>query len=91
MSEVQGHGINPCKSFRLLPPNPRLIIELVEVGPFSSLRVVSVTGAVLTPPMFEYTFNAFGRKVYLISTSGGTDIFCSCESEAHLYVSSYIT
>ncbi|KAK1227680.1 hypothetical protein PQX77_009305 [Marasmius sp. AFHP31] len=57
-------------------------INPLEVGPFTSLRVVSVTGAVLTPPMFEFTFNAFGRKVYLISTSGGTDIFCSLVSGA---------
>ncbi|KAL0578860.1 hypothetical protein V5O48_003140 [Marasmius crinis-equi] len=57
-------------------------INPLEVAPFSSLRVVSVTGAVLTPPMFEFTFNAFGGNIYLISTSGGTDIFCSLVSGA---------
>ncbi|KAG7091380.1 hypothetical protein E1B28_010418 [Marasmius oreades] len=69
--------------------SPRFMSEIqgrgvnpLEVGPFTSLRVVSVTGAVLTAPMFEFTFNAFGGRVYLLSTSGGTDIFCSLVSGA---------
>uniref|UniRef100_A0A0W0FRK0 Acetoacetyl-synthetase n=1 Tax=Moniliophthora roreri TaxID=221103 RepID=A0A0W0FRK0_MONRR len=69
--------------------SPRFMAEVqgqginpLEVAPFTSLRTVSVTGAVLTPPMFEFTFNAFGRKIFLISTSGGTDIFCSLVSGA---------
>ncbi|KAF9262612.1 acetyl-CoA synthetase-like protein [Marasmius fiardii PR-910] len=69
--------------------SPRFMLEVqgrginpLEVGTFTSLRVVNVTGAVVTPPMFEFTFNAFGRRIYLISPSGGTDIFCSLVSGA---------
>ncbi|KIM45283.1 hypothetical protein M413DRAFT_441964 [Hebeloma cylindrosporum] len=50
--------------------NPR------DIASFESLRALKVTGAIFTPPMFEWTQEAFGKQVQLISTSGGTDI-CS--------------
>jgi len=51
-------------------------INPLEVARFDSLRNLFVTGAVLTPPMFEWTQQAFGPDIHLISGSGGTDI-CS--------------
>ncbi|THH30313.1 hypothetical protein EUX98_g3891 [Antrodiella citrinella] len=50
-------------------------INPLEVARFESLRNMFVTGAVLTPPMFEWTQQVFG-SIHLISGSGGTDI-CS--------------
>lgn len=50
-----------------------------DIGAFESLRVLGCTGAVLTPPMFEWTQKEFGEHIHLISTSGGTDICGSCE------------
>lgn len=51
----------------------------MELGPFESLRGVFSTGAVLTPPMFEWTQKAFGERVHVISSSGGTDICGACK------------
>ncbi|KAG7098350.1 hypothetical protein E1B28_000309 [Marasmius oreades] len=51
-------------------------IEPLSLGTFESLRVLGVTGAVLTPPLFEWAFRAFGSRVHLLSMSGGTDICC---------------
>ncbi|KJA27864.1 hypothetical protein HYPSUDRAFT_35033 [Hypholoma sublateritium FD-334 SS-4] len=63
--------------------SPRFLTEVqgrgispLEIGPFESLRSILVTGAIFTPPMFEWTQRAFGKHIHLLSTSGGTDI-CS--------------
>ncbi|KAF9478796.1 acetoacetyl-CoA synthetase [Pholiota conissans] len=61
--------------------SPRFLTEVqgrginpFEVGTFEALRAMMVTGAILTPPMFEWTQQAFGKHVHIASTSGGTDI-----------------
>lgn len=46
----------------------------MDVAPFPSLRVVFVTGAVLTAPVFRWIYRAFPPYIQLISASGGTDI-----------------
>ncbi|KAG6900780.1 hypothetical protein C0993_002204 [Termitomyces sp. T159_Od127] len=64
-----------------LGTSPRFLAEVagkgikpLDIGSFEALRVMSVTGAVLTPPLFEWTQKAFGEnRIHLISTSGGTD------------------
>ncbi|KAF8160731.1 acetoacetyl-CoA synthetase [Crassisporium funariophilum] len=63
--------------------SPRFLAEVqghninpLTIGNFESLRTMTITGAVVTAPMFEWTQSAFGRNVQLVSTSGGTDI-CS--------------
>jgi len=45
-----------------------------DIAPFESLRGLFVTGAVLTPSMFEWTQQAFGKHIHLMSGCGGTDI-----------------
>ncbi|KAF5380266.1 hypothetical protein D9757_008210 [Collybiopsis confluens] len=64
--------------------SPRFLAEVqgrkltpLKLGSFEGLRALSVTGAVLTPPLFKWTFGAFGGKLHLISTSGGTDVCCA--------------
>lgn len=51
----------------------------MKLASFESLRILFCTGAVLTAPMFEWTQNAFGGRIHLISGSGGTDICTGCE------------
>jgi acetoacetyl-CoA synthetase len=65
----------------VLGTSPRFLAEVqgqginpLELAPFDSLRTVGSTGAVLTPPMFEWTQQAFGNRINLLSASGGTDI-----------------
>jgi len=83
LAEVQGSGLEPRTS--ILSHMRTHCLRCfgsgtpVKIASFGSIRVVSVTGAVLTPPMFEWTQKAFGGKIHLISTSGGTDICTSCE------------
>lgn len=67
----------------MLGTSPRFLSEVqgkgldpLSLGSFKALRVMLCTGAVLTPPMFDWTQKAFGGKLHLVSTSGGTDI-CS--------------
>ncbi|KAI0321066.1 acetoacetate-CoA ligase [Amylostereum chailletii] len=48
--------------------------DLKEIGSFDALRVIASTGAVLTPPMFEWAQRAFGADKLIASSSGGTDI-----------------
>ena len=65
-----------------VPSRDRLLTvakSVVDAGNFEDLRILMVTGAVLTPPMFEWTQKAFGGHVHLISSSGGTDVCTSCE------------
>ncbi|KAJ7594475.1 acetoacetyl-CoA synthetase [Mycena floridula] len=57
-------------------------IEPLQVASFKSLRLVMVTGAVLTPNLFSWAQKAFG-EIGLISASGGTDI-CSVGGAANL-------
>lgn len=47
-----------------------------DIGPFSALRVINSTGAVLTAPLWEWAQTAFGRDKCIVASSGGTDI-CS--------------
>ncbi|KAF7321942.1 AMP-binding domain-containing protein [Mycena kentingensis (nom. inval.)] len=61
--------------------SPRFLAEVqgqginpLELAPFVDLKTLSVTGAVLTAPMFEWAHKAFGGKAHLLSTSGGTDV-----------------
>ncbi|KAF6761242.1 acetoacetyl-CoA synthetase [Ephemerocybe angulata] len=68
----------------VLGTSPRFLAEVqgkgldpLKLGSFKSLRVLMCTGAVLTPPMFEWAQHAFGGAFHLISTSGGTDICAS--------------
>ncbi|KAH9935798.1 uncharacterized protein B0H18DRAFT_1207327 [Fomitopsis serialis] len=49
-------------------------IEPSKVASFAALRTISSTGSVLTPPMFEWTQQAFNPDIHLLSVSGGTDI-----------------
>ncbi|KAF5386148.1 hypothetical protein D9615_002594 [Tricholomella constricta] len=68
----------------VLGTSPRFLAEIqgrglkpLDIGRFEALRVIGSTGAVLTPPMFDWAQQAFGGdRIHLISTSGGTDI-CS--------------
>ncbi|KLO17840.1 acetoacetyl-CoA synthetase [Schizopora paradoxa] len=63
--------------------SPRFLTEVqgrgihpLDLAPFDCLRAVFSTGAVLTPPMFEFAQQAFGPNVHIASGSGGTDICC---------------
>ncbi|KAF8893473.1 acetoacetyl-CoA synthetase [Infundibulicybe gibba] len=65
----------------MLGTSPRFLAEVQgrglqpsQLAPFEALRAIGCTGAVLTPPMFEWAQQAFNKDVYIISTSGGTDI-----------------
>ncbi|CAA7261760.1 unnamed protein product [Cyclocybe aegerita] len=51
-------------------------IKPLELASFEALSSLTVTGAVVTSPMFEWIQEAFGKHVHIASTSGGTDI-CS--------------
>ncbi|KIK09982.1 hypothetical protein K443DRAFT_127349 [Laccaria amethystina LaAM-08-1] len=70
----------------ILGTSPRFLAEIQgkginpqELGSSEALKTISCTGAVLTPPLFEWAFHAFGSDVHLVSMSGGTDICSSCE------------
>ncbi|KAJ7693447.1 acetoacetate-CoA ligase [Mycena rosella] len=61
--------------------SPRFLSEIqgqginpLQLAPFEALKRLAVTGAVLTSPMFLWAQRAFGPKVNVISTSGGTDV-----------------
>ncbi|EDR11854.1 uncharacterized protein LACBIDRAFT_313724 [Laccaria bicolor S238N-H82] len=65
----------------ILGTSPRFLAEIqgkginpLELGSFEALKTISCTGAVLTLPLFEWAFHAFGGDVHLVSMSGGTDI-----------------
>ncbi|KAH9987007.1 acetoacetate-CoA ligase [Russula compacta] len=58
LSEVQGRGVLPRR----------------DVGKFEALRRLSCTGAVFSPPQWEWAHRAFNDRVILSSGSGGTDI-----------------
>ncbi|KAF5351992.1 hypothetical protein D9756_007624 [Leucocoprinus leucothites] len=65
----------------LLGTSPRFLAEVqgqgtspLELGQFNALKTIACTGAVLTPPLFEWAQYAFGGNIHLISTSGGTDV-----------------
>ncbi|KAF7315820.1 AMP-binding domain-containing protein [Mycena indigotica] len=63
--------------------SPRFLAEVqgrginpLDIGSFADLKTLSVTGAVLTTPMFEWSHKAFGARAHILSPSGGTDV-CS--------------
>ncbi|KAJ7451807.1 acetoacetyl-CoA synthetase [Mycena galericulata] len=65
----------------LLGTSPRFLAEIqgqginpLQLATFEALKTISVTGAVLTGPMFHWTQRAFGERVHLLSGSGGTDV-----------------
>lgn len=84
LAEIQGRGISPrmspilhhCYSGDLKKG------QTVKIGKFDALKTITCTGAVLTTPMFEWTQNAFGKNVHVVSTSGGTDVCTACMSAA---------
>lgn len=81
LTEVQSREIRPREQPQIhLMPFLALAHGLfkVELAPFESLRTIFSTGAVLTPPMFEWTQKAFGQRVHIASSSGGTDICGAC-------------
>lgn len=64
--------------------SPRFLTEIqmrdikpLEIASFEALREMTVTGAVITAPLMEWAHEAFGRKLHVGSSSGGTDVFCS--------------
>ncbi|KAK7005906.1 AMP-binding domain-containing protein [Favolaschia claudopus] len=64
-----------------LGTSPRFLAEIQgqgihprEIASFEALKTLMVTGAVLTSPLFKWAQSAFGERVHVISTSGGTDI-----------------
>ncbi|KAH7876567.1 acetoacetyl-CoA synthetase [Lentinula edodes] len=64
--------------------SPRFLAEVkgrkispLKIGSFEGLRTLAVTGAVVTPPIFEWSQEAFGGKFLFVSTSGGTDVCCA--------------
>ncbi|KAG1752792.1 hypothetical protein EDB19DRAFT_1892832 [Suillus lakei] len=66
--------------------SPRFLTEIqmrgikpLEIASFEALREMTVTGAVITAPLMEWTHEAFGRKLHIGSSSGGTDVFCACK------------
>ncbi|KAH9910460.1 uncharacterized protein B0H18DRAFT_895537 [Fomitopsis serialis] len=67
-----------------LGTSPRFLSEVQGKGieplaSFAALRTISSTGSVLTPPMFEWTQQAFNPDIHLLSVSGGTDICGACK------------
>lgn len=49
-------------------------IDPLKIGSFQALRILACTGAVLTAPVFSWAQTAFGERIHVISSSGGTDI-----------------
>ncbi|KXN90980.1 Acetoacetyl-CoA synthetase [Leucoagaricus sp. SymC.cos] len=65
----------------ILGTSPRFLAEVqsqeilpLQLGQFDALKTIGCTGAVLTPPLFEWAQHAFGANIHLISKSGGTDV-----------------
>ncbi|KZS98600.1 acetoacetyl-CoA synthetase [Sistotremastrum niveocremeum HHB9708] len=61
--------------------SPRFLSEIqgqgirpLDLAPFETLRCVYVTGAVLTPPLYEWAITAFPKRAHVNAGSGGTDI-----------------
>ncbi|KAF8199878.1 acetoacetyl-CoA synthetase, partial [Mycena galopus ATCC 62051] len=64
-----------------LGTSPRFLAEIqgqginpLDLAPFESFKTLMVTGTVLTSPLFKWAQKAFGDRVHVISSSGGTDI-----------------
>lgn len=86
LAEIHGRGIKPCELSRIYCQQQHLMrFEAVEIGTFETLRTISCTGAVLTPPMYEWAHGAFGGKLHLYSPSGGTDICSACKFIVHAF------
>ncbi|KAJ7761097.1 acetoacetyl-CoA synthetase [Mycena metata] len=65
----------------ILGTSPRFLAEIqgqkinpLQLAPFDALKRVAITGAVVTTPLFLWCQQAFGERVHLMSTSGGTDV-----------------
>lgn len=79
----------------VLGTSPRFLTEVqmrgikpLEIASFEALRAMTVTGAVTTASLMEWAHEAFGSKLLIGSSSGGTDVFCafvSCVSSFPLY------
>ncbi|KAG6335256.1 hypothetical protein ID866_3831 [Astraeus odoratus] len=65
LSELQARNVAP--------------VSLLPQG-FQTLREILVTGSVLTAQLMTWAHEAFGGKLHIGSTSGGTDVFCSCDT-----------
>jgi acetoacetyl-CoA synthetase len=78
LGEMQGKGIRPSRYLQLYRERNCSNVSPEEIGSFDALRCIGSTGAVLTPPLFEWTQKAFG-DIHLTSGSGGTDICAGCE------------
>ncbi|KIJ67761.1 hypothetical protein HYDPIDRAFT_83248 [Hydnomerulius pinastri MD-312] len=68
----------------VLGTSPRFLSELqarsidpLSVGSFAGLREMTVTGSVLTAQLMTWAHKAFGEKLHIGSSSGGTDVFCA--------------
>jgi acetoacetyl-CoA synthetase len=79
LAEVQGQGINPRTKSGLSYPSIQYLSHTVELASFESLKVLMVNGAVLTKPLFKWAQRAFGERVHIMSTCGGTDVCTACE------------
>ncbi|KAF9237547.1 acetoacetate-CoA ligase [Melanogaster broomeanus] len=64
LSELQARNIDP-----LSVSSPST--------PFAGLREMTVTGSVLTAQLMTWAHKAFGGKLHIGSSSGGTDVFCA--------------
>ncbi|KAH7888882.1 acetoacetate-CoA ligase [Phlebopus sp. FC_14] len=62
LSELQARKVNPLS----LHPNA-----------FAGLREMTVTGSVLTAQLMTWVHTAFGGRLHIGSSSGGTDVFCA--------------
>lgn len=63
----------------LLAHYHQLSVHLVDIASFEALRSLMVTGAIFTPPMFEWAQDAFGKDVHVASGCGGTDVCTGCK------------
>lgn len=77
--EMHAQGIKPRKFTDLICPSySSIYASLVELAPFEGLRTISSGGAVLVPPLHEWTQNAFGKNTRVMTATGGTDICSAC-------------
>ncbi|KAJ7187744.1 acetoacetyl-CoA synthetase [Mycena filopes] len=65
----------------VLGTSPRFMAEVqgqkinpLQLAPFDALKCMVITGAVVTTPLFLWVQKAFGERVQIMSTSGGTDV-----------------
>jgi hypothetical protein len=56
-----------------------IYILIVEIAPFPALRMISISGAVFTAPMYRWVYDVFPKYIYLGNGMGGTDICALCK------------